>query len=122
MIPQVRLVQTNARGLPMGMSNPRARHDDNLVATARAMYRAGMSTRQIAQQLGDMHHTTVFRWVSNQRRTPPAKVVARRVKTVQRIPNAAVNGDSPEGIRPPSTDFSNWDSTRDSVKPEMAPK
>lgn len=77
---QVRLVATNITGLPMGESHWCA-HPEALVQQARAMHAQGISTRAIAQLLNGPHAATVWRWVSGTGRKPPAKVVARRIKT-----------------------------------------
>lgn len=77
---QIRLVTTNIGGLPMGESHWCA-HPEALVQQARAMHADGISTRAIAQKLGNgVHAVTVWRWVAQVSRKPAARVIARRVK------------------------------------------
>lgn len=77
----VRLVKTNLRGFPVGDSSPNTRWPDRMVAEARAMYAEGWVTRAIAKHLNGPDHTTVWRWVKELNRNPPARVVARRVRS-----------------------------------------
>lgn len=76
---QVRRVTTNITGLPMGESHWCA-HPEALVQQARAMHAQAISTRSIAQELGQgIHGVTVWRWVSGRGRIPAARYIDRQV-------------------------------------------
>lgn len=77
----IELRTTNARGALCGESQPMCRWPDALVAEARALRARGMTIYGITAQLNGPHHSTVWRWVAGITRKPPARVIARRVKT-----------------------------------------
>lgn len=95
----VRLVNTNLRGVPVGDSSPNTRWPDSLVAQARAMHAEGWAIRAIAKHLDGPHHATVWRWIAGTDRKPPARVIARRVKTSTK----PVASDSKSGVDPMAT-------------------
>ena len=81
---ELQAIHCNARGHPVGISNPRARHADDVVAKARTMYLEGFGYRSIGQVLG-VARSTVQSWIGksgNPRRAVKAvRVIVRRKKT-----------------------------------------
>lgn len=77
----VRMVSTNLRGVPVGESSPNTRWPDRMVAEARALRAQGLTIDEITARLNGPHHSSVWRWVAGITRLPPARVVARRVRS-----------------------------------------
>lgn len=81
---ELKTIYCNARGCPVGISNPRARHGDDLVTSARALYAKGVGYRAIGKALG-VARSTVQSWIGksgNSRRAVKAvRVIVRRKKT-----------------------------------------
>lgn len=75
----IKLVKCNLAGLPMGEDNPACKYPDDLVAQARLMHDQGMTLKAISAELGPCFQT-IHDYVTNRRRQPAVRVVARRVK------------------------------------------
>lgn len=80
---ELEALHCNARGRPVGISNVKARHGDDVVARARALHAEGMGYRSIGQALG-VARSTVQSWIGksgNPRRAVKAvRVIVRRKK------------------------------------------
>lgn len=80
---ELETLQCNARGRPVGVSNTRARHGDDVVARARVLHAEGFGYRSIGHVLG-VARSTVQSWIGksgNSRRTVKAvRVIVRRKK------------------------------------------
>ena len=75
-------LQLSAKGMPVGESNPLAKHRDAVVEEARTLRLAGMSFCKIGIQLG-VSMWTVRHWVCGTRRTgKPVRIqmVRRKVR------------------------------------------
>lgn len=70
------VVNTNARGWPMGDWHHQARHSDALVAEARRHHADGMSSADIARLLG-VNTATCTSWLNGRRRKTPARIAVR---------------------------------------------
>lgn len=92
------LVPTNLQGQPVGEHAHRTRFSDATVARARELRAAGWTLQAIAAEVG-ARHQTVHGWVSFKRRKPPARVIARRVKTSTK----PVASDSKSPVQPTAT-------------------
>jgi hypothetical protein len=77
---RVRLIPTNIQGQPCGEHSHCARYPDSMVAEAKELRAQGLTMRAIAERLGP-HFTTVIRWLNGSMRKPPARVIARRVRS-----------------------------------------
>jgi hypothetical protein len=77
----IELLTTNARGVLCGESQPMCRWPDAMVVEARALRAQGLTIHGIAVHLDGPHHSTVWRWVAGVNRKPPAKTVARSVRS-----------------------------------------
>ncbi|WP_366945409.1 helix-turn-helix domain-containing protein [Hydrogenophaga sp.] len=91
---------TNLQGLPVGPSHHWCVYPDSVVARAQALRLAGLSVRAIAAELGGVHPSTVHRWVTGQRRRPPKRRVARRVRSESFVANHQLPPENPVSARP----------------------
>lgn len=82
-VTSVLLVPANIQGQPCGEHSHRARFSDATVQRARKLRAAGWTFQAIADEVG-ASRPTIYDWVSFRRRKPPARVVARRVKVLNR--------------------------------------
>lgn len=89
----IKLVKCNLAGLPVGEDNHACKYPDDLVAQARRMRADGMTLKAISAELGPCFQT-IHDYVTNRRRNPPAKVVARRVKTRTTDHQSSVNQEA----------------------------
>lgn len=69
--------RSNARGYPVGESHYRCRHADAVVDRARQLRVAGMTYRQIAEEVG-CSIGCAHDWINGRRRRPQARVIATR--------------------------------------------
>lgn len=80
---KIEILHCTAQGRPVGLSNPMARHGDEIVAKARELYTSGMSYTAVSGALG-VARSTVQSWIGkggNPRRNVPAvRITARRQK------------------------------------------
>jgi hypothetical protein len=82
----IKLVKCNLAGLPMGEHNHACKYPDDLVAQARHMYDQGMTLKAISAELGPCFQT-IHDYVTNRRRRPPVRVIARRIRPEQSAVN-----------------------------------
>lgn len=82
-ITKIEILQCNAIGKVVGMSNPMARHGDDIVARAREMHASGMGYKPIGKALG-VAWPTVQSWIGKsgnpRRNVVPVRIKARRQK------------------------------------------
>lgn len=96
----IKILKTNARGILCGESQPMCRYSDATVARARELRAAGMTCKAIAEELGVKNRTTVLRWCNGERRRPHARIIAKRIRPAQCIPNCQQERETPvvEGV------------------------
>lgn len=78
---QIQLTPAKWQGPPSGECSRLARWPDSLLEQDRAMRAEGLPIREITARLNGPHHATVWRWVANITRRPPARLIARRVRS-----------------------------------------
>jgi hypothetical protein len=76
---KLRIVGTNARGMPVGTSHHWCKFSDAAVAHALQLHARGFTTTFIARQLG-ASLSIVSLWVRGLRRKPPTSIRVKRIK------------------------------------------
>lgn len=106
----IRVTRTTARLAPVGESNGRCTHSDQVVQAARRLRTSGARLREVAAIAG-CSISTAWRW-TNGHRPAPARIVVKRVRHTptgdQYRPPAASTGprSGPAPAATPDLDFS----------------
>lgn len=82
----IKFIKTNARGAAMGEDNHSCNYIDDELARAHRLHDQGMTLKAIGAELGS-YHQTIHDWVTNLRRNPPIRVIAKRIRSESFVTN-----------------------------------